>query len=620
MSTCTDRLLRIDLSRGRCETESVPSSYRVEFIGGRGLGIRYLYDEVKPGTDPLGPANKLIFTTGVLGGTAAHGFSRWIVMTKSPATGAVARAVGGGGFGAHLKQAGFDLLLVEGQAERPVYLYLERERAEILPAEDLWGLNTQEVQARLVARHGAGTQVACIGPAGENLVRYAIIIAGKRSASRCGVGAVMGSKKLKAIAVKATGQLEAAQPDAFHQLVKEQVAALRQHPRRRQLYNHGTTFMIETALKMGWFPVRNFREGFMPGLDGLLPTDYARLKVKNGGCYGCMTRCGQVHEVSEGPWAGAASEGPEYETIWAFSGQVGSADIGFTVAADALCDALGLDTISTGNCLGFVCELFERGLLSPAEADGLEVTWGNCQAFLTLIKKIAAREGFGDLLADGVRLAAKAIGRGAERYAMHVKGLELPAYEPRAVKGYGLSYATSNIGGSHMYGRPRQELYGTADPRPVDRFADTGRGDIIALVQLQQAADETAIVCNFGNSGLTAELLGRLLVAATGIEEFGDTRYRELVGERILCLERAFNVREGFGRRDDTLPERMLTEPLANAGPATGQVIRQLDVMLDEYYQALGYTRDGVPGPERIKELGLGWLAADLAKRWQCHG
>jgi aldehyde:ferredoxin oxidoreductase len=329
-----------------------------------------------------------------------------------------------------------------------------------------------------------------------------------------------------------------------------------------------------------------------------------------------MTRCGQVHVVPDGRWAGASNEGPEYESIWAFSGQVGAADIGFTIAADALCDALGIDTISTGNCLGFACELFEHGLLSPAELDGLEMHWGNCDAFLDLIRKIAAREGIGHVLADGVRLAAGAIGRGAERYAMHCKGLELPAYEPRAVKGYGLSYATSNIGGSHMYGRPRHELYGGNDPRPVDRFADTGRGDLIALVQLQQAGDETAIVCNFGNSGLTPDLLGRLLVAATGREEFGEMRYRELVGERILCLERAFNVREGFDRKDDTLPERMLTEPLANAGPATGQVIRQLDIMLDEYYDALGYTRAGIPGEAKVKELGLGWLAADLSRRW----
>lgn len=616
MSTCTERLLRVDLTAGRTMVEEIPAEVRRAFIGGRGLGIKYLYDELKPGTDPLGPANKLIFSTGVLAGTAAHGFSRWIVMTKSPAGGTVTRAVGGGGFGAHLKFAGYDLLVVEGEAPRPVYLYLEKERAELLPADDLWGLDTVETQSRLVARHGHGTQVACIGPAGEKLVRYAIIIAGRRSASRGGVGTVMGSKKLKAVVVRASGQLEASQPERFRQLAKEQAEILRQHPRRRQLHQHGTIFMVETALKMGWFPVKNFREGSLPGLEALLATEYAKLKVKNGGCYGCMTRCGQVHFVPDGRWAGATNEGPEYESIWAFSGQVGATDIGFTIAADALCDALGLDTISTGNCLGFACELYERGLLSPQELDGLDLSWGNCEALLALIKKIAVREGLGDFLANGVQQAAEAMGRGADQYAMHCKGLELPAYEPRAVKGYGLSYATSNIGGSHMYGRPRHELYGGNDPRPIDRFADTGRGDLIALVQLQQAGDETAIVCNFGNSGLTPELLGQLLVAASGIEEFGDVRYRELVGERIVCLERAFNVREGMDRKDDTLPARMLTEPLANAGPATGQVIRKLDVMLDEYYDALGYTRAGIPGEAKIKELGLDWLAPDLAKRW----
>jgi aldehyde:ferredoxin oxidoreductase len=343
----------------------------------------------------------------------------------------------------------------------------------------------------------------------------------------------------------------------------------------------------------------------MEGIERLFPEEFSRNKVKNFGCYGCMTRCGQIHQIDEGHYKGAYSEGPEYETIWAFGGQVGNNNLGAIVAADSLCDHLGIDTISTGNTIGFAFELFEKGIISREEADGLDLRWGNTETILNLIERIGRREGFGELLGEGVKRAAERIGRGADRYAMHVKGLELPAYEPRSIKGYGLSYATSNIGGSHMYGRPRQELYGTSDPRPVDQFADEGKGDIIALVQKNQAAEEVAIVCTFGNSGLSSSLLGDLLAAGSGYEEFRDPAYLATVGERIVCLERCFNVREGFDRKEDTLPQRMFTEPLLNAGPATGQMIRKMDTLLDEYYQALGYNERGIPTLQRLEQLGL---------------
>lgn len=615
MAICTNKLLRVDLSTGRCAVEDIPAETRRDWIGGRGLGIKYLYDELKPGIDPLGPENKLVLTTGPMAGTAGHGFARWIAMTKSPLTGGIMRAVGGGSFGAFLKFAGIDMVIVEGQSDKPVYLYVEKDRAELRPADQLWGMTTADTEAALKKELGGAIGVASIGPAGENLVKHAIIISSRRSASRGGVGTVMGSKKLKAIAVRAVGSPEAAQPDVFRQLTKEQIDALKESPRRKKLNDHGTIFMVETALQMGWFPVKNFREGSMPGLEKLFASEYFQIKTNNGGCYGCMTRCGQVHVVKEGRWAGVTNEGPEYESIWAFSGQVGAADIGFTIFADGLCDDLGIDTITMGSALGWACELFERGILSPAEVDGLDLTWGNIDAFIELINKTATRTGFGDILADGTRLGGQRIGRGAEKYSMHTKGMEMAAYEPRAVKGYALSFGTSNIGGSHMYGRPKHELYG-GPPRPVNRFDDTGRGDLIALVQLQQAGDETGIVCNFGNSGLTTDLYGKLLVAGTGFEEFGDENYRDLVGERIICLERAFNIREGFGRKDDYPPERMLTEPLLNAGPSTGQVVREYDTHLDEFYEALGYTREGVPSQDRINKLGLGWLANDLAQKW----
>ena len=585
--------------------EPIPESIKKDWMGGRGFGIRTMYDEIKPGVDPLGPDNKLVFVTGVIGGTTAQGFSRYIAMSKSPSTGCVGRAVGGGKFGAQIKLAGYDFLLVEGASDRPVYILINEKGVTFLDAGPLWGLDTQETQRRISEIHGPASQTACIGPAGEKLVRFATITHGRRTAARCGMGTVMGSKKLKAITIQAKGKVIPANPGAFKEAVEKQVSILKTHPRRVQLTEYGTTMLVEVADKLGCHPTRNFQAGRMEGIERLFPEEFSRNKVKNFGCYGCMTRCGQIHQIDEGHYKGAYSEGPEYETIWAFGGQVGNNDLGAIVAADSLCDHLGIDTISTGNAIGFAFELFEKGIISRKEADGLDLKWGNTETILTLVERIGRREGFGELLGEGVKRAAERIGRGADRYAMHAKGLELPAYEPRSIKGYGLSYATSNIGGSHMYGRPRQELYGTSDPRPVDRFADEGKGDIIALVQKNQAAEEVAIVCTFGNSGLSPTLLGDLLAAGSGYEEFRDPAYLATVGERIICLERCFNVREGFDRTDDTLPQRMFTEPLLNAGAATGQMIRKMDPLLDEYYQAFGYNERGVPTLQRLEQLGL---------------
>ncbi len=613
MSTCAGRLLRVDLTTRAVTIEQIPEQTKRDFVGGRGFGIRYLFDELKPGIDPLGPENKLILLTGVLAGTSAQGFSKWMAMTKSPLTGCVGRSVGGGNFGAALKFAGFDLVIVEGRSETPVYVHAQSDGVRVLDARDLWGLDTERTQQVLRSVHGANAQIACIGPAGEKLVRYATITHGRRTASRCGVGTVMGAKNLKAVAVNAAGQITPDDPIAFQRAVQTQVKMLKTHPRRVKMTTSGTTSLVEVADRLGCFPTRNFQAGRFEGIEAFLPAHFAGMKTKNFGCYSCMTRCGQVHVVAEGQYAGAFSEGPEYETIWAFGGQVGNADLGAVIAAEAACDLLGLDTISTGNCIGFACELFEKGIINTREADDLDLSWGNHPAFLKLVQKIADREGFGTLLGEGVKRAAERIGRGAHRYAMHAKGLELPAYEPRAIKGYGLSYATSNIGGSHMYGRPRQEIYGTPDPRPVDRLADEGKGDIIALVQKQQAAEEVIVRCTFGNSGLSADLLRDLLISATGNRELGDAAHLEQVGERIVCLERAFNVREGLDRKNDTLPQRMLTEPLQNAGSATGEVIRKLDSMLDEYYNALGYTHDGIPSRGKMLELGMLDVANEIA-------
>ncbi|MHB1167442.1 MAG: aldehyde ferredoxin oxidoreductase family protein [Carboxydocellales bacterium] len=609
MKSCLGKILRVNLTTGNIKWEDIPGDVRKSFVGGRGIGINYLFCELAPGVDPLGPENKLILVNGILAGTNAQGCARWLAMTKSPLTGGIGRACCGGSFGAYLKFAGLEAIIIEGKASQPVYLFIDGYGAELRAAQELWGLNTQKTQEQLQAKHPGRLETACIGPAGEKLVRYATITNGRRTASRCGVGTVMGAKNLKAVSIQADPALTMHSPDTFKELVRQQVDILKNHPRRQSMSRAGTTVITQNVNTLGVYPVKNFQEGCLQGWEVLGSEAFQKIRIKNAGCYSCMTRCGQVHEVKEGPYSGATSEGPEYETIWAFGGLLANTELGSTVVADDLCDNLGLDTISTGVAISFAFELYQRGIITQEDTGGLELTWGNHQAMLELVAQIGQRKGLGNLLAEGVKRAAEALNRGAEEYAMHVKGLEFGGYDPRGIKGYGLSYATSNIGASHMYGRPREELYGQAD-----RFTEEGKGNFIANAQRQLATDETMILCCFGNSGMTNQLMGDLMKAATGIEELADPAYLELVGERILCMERAFNVREGFTRQDDQLPKRFRQEALQNAGPSTGMVIKNLDGLLDEYYHALGYTREGIPTRGKLEQLGLGWVKLDIAE------
>ena len=606
MATYTGKLLRIDLTSGKENWEPIPVDVQETFIGGRGFGIHYLWKEMTSGIDPLGEANKLMFMPGALGGSRAQGFGRWIVMTKSPLTGGLARAVGGGSFAAFMKFAGCDLIIIEGKAARPSYILLDDDGVQLHSAEDLWGLDTEKTQSAMAAKHGSRVQTACIGPAGERLVRYATITHGTRTASRCGVGTVMGAKNLKAISILTRAKpLEGADAESFRVCLKEHRDILKEHKRVVKMHKFGTTFLAQMTREMGILPFKNFQTANMEGIESLFTEAYANMRVGSHGCYNCMTRCGQVHVVKDGPYAGATSEGPEYESIWAFGAQLGNTEVGATVKADNLCDLLGIDTISAGSAIGFAMELFQRGIITTDDTDGMELNWGDHRVILEMVRKIAMREGFGKILGEGTKRAAEIIGRGAQKYAMHSKGLEFPAYEPRAAKIHGLSMATSNIGASHMYGYARQEVSGKPDPRPVDRFADEGNGDIAGHNQIDKALEETGILCNFADSGMTHDLLGKLLAAGTGFANFQDVGYLRLVGERIVCLERCFNVREGFSRKDDTLPERMLSEPLPEAGPATGEMVRNLGGLLDEYYDYLGYDGDGVPTKEKLKALGL---------------
>jgi aldehyde:ferredoxin oxidoreductase len=602
-------VLRVNLSTGIVTQEPFALQDVIQMGGGRGFGIRYLYNEVSPLIDPLGEENKVLLLTGVLAGTSVVAASRWLAVSLSPLTGCYGKSCAGGDFGAWMKFSGNDLIILEGKAESPVYLSISPQSSEIRAAGELWGKNTGETQTMLKEMHGKNARIACIGPAGENLIKYAAIVTGTRTASRCGIGTVMGSKNIKAVVINGKKRLNLHDPSGLKQLAEDQFTGIQENPVYLQHKQYGTTGGSISRNVLGVFPTRNFRYGQMEGYELLSEDEYMKLRIGEFGCYACPARCGKIHHVpADRLYGGSQSEGPEYESYWSFSGPIDSTSIEASVAADQLCDELGLDTISTGGTIGFAYELYERGILSRSDTDGLELKYGNHSSMIALIKKIAIREGFGDVLAEGTLRAARRIGRGAEAYAMQVKGLELAGYEPRGLKSTGFGYATSTIGGSHGNGSLAFQEWGMPVPRAVDRFTEDDKADIVIFNQTQSAFTEVGVLCAFSRAwgDWLSRLYGQMLVAATGIKEFGDMQYMIEVGDRIVNLERAYNVRAGFDRRQDTLPERFLTEPLhTGEAEGEGEIVRNLEQFLDEYYSLRGWTSNGIPSIEKLEHLGL---------------
>jgi aldehyde:ferredoxin oxidoreductase len=610
------KLLRVNLSSGTIKEESIPQKTALDYVGGRGFGAKYLYAEVPAGTDPLGDKNKLLFVTGPLAGTNAQSVSKWVVVTKSPLTGTFTRSYGGGDFGAWLKWAGLEMVIVEGKAAKPSYLYIKDGKYQLLDAKDIQGKTTSQSQEYLRKQHGTKARMICIGPAAEKMVRYAGIFSGRRVAGRGGTGTVMASKNLKAIVVESERKEQLANPTEFKKLVQQQVKDFQAGLGFGPFRDYGTPMGVDVpGFAMGTFPVRNFRSNILEGWEKLSFMQYAAITKKHSGCYACMLKCGKTRTVTEGPYAGTTSEGPHYETIWAFSGPTACTDLGATVKADYMCCELGLDTISTGVTIGFAYELFEKGILTTKDTDGLVLKYGDPEPMLKLIEKIGNREGIGDILAEGVKRAAERIGKGSEQYAMHVKGQEMPGYEPRSLKALGMNYATSNVGANHCYGYAQQEI-GNPRPRLVDAAADEGKGDIVKYNQDYVAAVELVNACTFPANNLELfglEMIANMLVAALGENKFGSADYLWHVGEKVYNLERCFNIRDGFSRKDDTLPKRMYTEPL-QGGMRDGEIIRKPDVIIDEYYEARGWDKNGIPTKATLERLGLNEVDKDIAK------
>jgi aldehyde:ferredoxin oxidoreductase len=615
----TGKVLRIDLTNRTSKVESLPFETARDYIGGAGFCIKYLFDELETGIDPLGEKNKLVFAAGPFTGTSVPCASRMAVGAKSPLTGTLGVAMTGGHFPAELKFAGYDVLIIEGRAEKPTTLVIKDDAVHFRSADTTWGMKTIDCQQIIKDELGdQNFRVACIGPAGENLSRIACIINEMRAAGRRGLGAVMGSKNLKAIAVRGTGEVPIASEELFKTARGEMAQAMKHSPvLYPEFAKWGTPMTVDVTCSLGIFPTKNFQTtGEFSPIEELGTHGQESRNVGSQHCFKCPVGCSQLKLAKEGPYAGVLSEGPEYETVFSFGGQVGIIDMDTVIAADRLADELGLDTISAGVAVGFAMELHEKGILKPEDAGGLDLSFGNAETLMTLLHQMAYRKDLGAVLADGVKHAAEQIGQGTEKYAMHVKGLELPAYDVRGAKAHGLNYATAYSGADHNRGYAFQEIFSIPVPYEVDRFAIEGKGVLTKWNQdIRTATADCPTMCVFLLDMAVAPVAGQntanLMEAVTGIKMKPEDV--EIAGERINNLAKVFNVREGFTRADDNLPERLMTEPLKD-GASKGQFVSQedLDAMLDEYYSARGWDSSGAPTKEKLEQLGLAYAAKYL--------
>ncbi len=591
----TGKLLRVNLTEGTITTEALRKPWAEEYIGARGLGSKYLYEEVDPAVDPLSPENKIIFATGPLTGTLATSGGRYNVVTKGPLTGTIAASNSGGYWGPELKYAGYDMIIIEGKAAEPTYLWIFNDRVELRCAAKLWGKSTHEATDIIVSETDPEAKVACIGPAGEKLVKFACVINDKhRAAGRTGVGAVMGSKNLKAIAVRGTKGIRVADPKRFMEAVIDARKKLEASPVNSQgLPAYGTNVLVNIINAVGGFPTRNFQESVFEGAEKISGETFAATYLlRPKACASCTSRCGRVSAVGE-----VTGEGPEYEAVWAYGAQCGIDDLASITKANFLCNELGLDPITMGSTIGCAMELYERGILKK-ERVGMDLYFGNAEAILELTRKTALREGFGDELAEGsYRLASK---YGHPELSMTAKKQEMPAYDPRALQGMGLEYATSNRGGCHVRGYlTSPEVLGI--PEKLDPASVEDKPEWTKTFQDLTAAIDSSGLCLFITFGLGAPEVASQLSAATGID-YTTEKIMEC-GERVWNLERLFNLKAGLSAEDDTLPPRLLHEPIP-AGPMKGSVCR-LGEMLPKYYELRGWDKNGVPTEEKLEELKL---------------
>ena len=605
------RWLSVDLENRRVQERGISADEVRTWLLGSGLAAHMFDERLDPARDPLDPASPLLVFNGLLTGTVAPAAARSSWCGRSPLTSIWCESNMGGHWGAELRFAGFDGLVVTGRAPAPVYLWIHDGQAEVRDATHVWGTGTFETHDRLREETDPRARVACIGPAGENLVRLAGVMSGgqahNRAAGRGGMGALMGSKNLKAIVVRGHEKPRAPDPARFREVVRRANALIREHSEGMSLA--GTAGGIPGAEHFGSLPLKNWREGSWPEGARAISGQTIRQAIwaRDTYCFACPVGCGKAIEVKEGPYAGTWGEGPEYETLCGFGGSLLIDDLPALAAINAHCNRLGLDTISTSGVIAFATEAMERGLIAPEEAGGPRLAWGEPEPVLALVEQIARREGLGDLLADGVRAAAARLGPQAESFAIHVKGLEPPYHDPRAFADMGLEYATAGRGACHLDSLSYWRGYGLEWPGwqegPHDRFS-CGEATVRMVIAFQDflATYNPLGLCKFMVKGrMDPARTAEVVSAATGWDWTAGELTR--VGERLFNLKRLINLRLGVTRADDALPRRFLSEPRPS-GTAAG-VLPDLEGMLSLYYQMRGWDADGRPGRERLEKLGL---------------
>ena len=600
------RILYVDLTTGKTRAEKLNEEIARKYIGGIGIGMKLWLANSKAGVDAFDPENPLVLALGPVSGTMfPTGGNGHAFISKSPATNGVGEAVSHGTFGAELKRAGYDAVVLTGKAERPVYLWIDDDSVQLLDAASIWGKSPSETEDAIKDEVGDYyVRVASIGLAGEKLSKIASIINEKtRAAGRTGLGAVMGSKNLKAIAVRGTHDIIVAKPDEFMEMVKEFHERMK-GPAAQKYRTLGTAenVMIQNALYC--MPTRNYNNAHFENAEKVSgETLNERYITKIIACNSCAMRCEHEAVVREGPYKGTMAR-IEYDNLWALGPNCGIDKLDAIIKAAELCNYYGLDATSTGVTVGFVMDCHETGILSHEDLGGIDAHFGNAEALIQLIEKIGKREGIGDVLADGVKVAAEKIGKGSDKLAQNIKGLEVTGYDLRCLKTAALGFAVSFRGADHN----RSGAYALDMTGKVDRLkAEKGRGKLVKDSENVYALIDSLIVCKNAKGTLYKELadMAKLYALVTGYEMTPEEL--SAAGERINTLARLINLREGLSRKDDTLPWKVMNQPIPDDGPVKGAVVTQdeLDLLLDDYYQSRGWTLDGVPTKSQLNKLGL---------------
>ncbi|MCL2617931.1 MAG: aldehyde ferredoxin oxidoreductase family protein [Defluviitaleaceae bacterium] len=600
MKVFNEKILRINLKNSDVTSEALDIDVAKKFIGARGLGAKYLYDEIDPAVDALSPDNKMVIVCGPATGSHMPTGGRFMVITKSPLTGGIAYANSGGMWGQAFKSAGYDMLILEQQADKPVYIYIDDDKVEIKDASQLWGKNATETTEALQEVYGAKAKVMCIGQAGETLSRLACIMNDiDRTAGRGGVGAVMGSKNVKAIVANGTSAFEYPDADKAKAIAMEKLKWLREQPATgKGLPSMGTAMLVNLVNKNGLMPVKNWQGSFYEKAEDISgETLRDKYLVKKSACFRCPIACGRVVKNAEGKDIG----GPEYETVWVFGANMDNNDLGYINMANELCNDYGMDTISAGASIACAMELYEKGYIKDEEiaADGLSFKWADMESVLGWLTKMAMGEGFGKKLAEGSYRLAESYG--VPEYSMSVKKLDMPAYDARGMMGQGLNYATCTRGGCHIKGNMNPaEVLAPPEIR-LDRFATEGRAKAVqGTVNLATIVDSLGFCIFTRGVGIPGYV--EMVNACYGEEVYTPESIVE-AAERIFTLEKLFNTKAGLTMADDTLPPRLLNEPI-KSGPSEGHVNRLYE-MLPEYYELRGWDAEGVPTPETLAKLGL---------------